>query len=240
MVDSFKNEKNAVLWLQDLLLPFLNSSGDQQIIETFINAYLYLQFNSLAAEEFDPALFKRILNSKDRHAQILFEIENLGNKIDVIDSFNHESSLNRIKDSKAFLVGMLTIALVNKEGKDIPENLKTRVPMIEERILNHYKNDWEVFWRGKGELFVVPKTKDVYGGKVAWAEGEIVFFITDYFFSCGIEDEKSRGNGFDKIGLCPNCGIFFAKKRKDQEGCSKQCSNNLRVKRFREKTICNA
>jgi hypothetical protein len=44
-----------------------------------------------------------------------------------------------------------------------------------------------------------------------------------------------KGPGFEKVGLCPNCGIFFAKSRKDQEYCSKRCNTAASVRRLRER-----
>jgi len=37
--------------------------------------------------------------------------------------------------------------------------------------------------------------------------------------------------GANFIGLCPKCGKFFEKKRKDQDYCSKKCGDAVRAKR---------
>jgi len=44
-----------------------------------------------------------------------------------------------------------------------------------------------------------------------------------------------KGPGFEKVGLCPNCGIFFERKRKNQEFCTNRCANTFGKRRDREK-----
>lgn len=39
------------------------------------------------------------------------------------------------------------------------------------------------------------------------------------------------GPGFEKVGKCPNCGVFFEKKRKDQEYCSRHCKSVVSMRR---------
>lgn len=49
------------------------------------------------------------------------------------------------------------------------------------------------------------------------------------------ESDIIKGPGFDKVGICPNCGIFFEKKRKDQEYCSNRCRNNTQMRQYMRK-----
>lgn len=140
----------------------------------------------------------------------------------------------RLIETRDFLKDMLSITLMREREAALPETLKDRIPATEARILSHFQSGrTSVEWKGQGECFFLTSCQELTGELGAF-EHLAVCAILKCLYSLH-EKYFYTGTGFHKIGLCPNCGIFFEKKRKDQEFCSKRCGSNVRVKKAYQK-----
>jgi ribosomal protein S27AE len=219
---TFTDEQHAARWLAKFALPFVNSTPDQ-LRKAAFNAYAQNISKGICrcdgtdevVEEFD---FER------------YDIYKL-----VTDQ--------ELADLQKLIKTMLHIVLSDKTYEELPKDIKRQRTGIEREIkrIVAEKPEYTVEWGGKGKAFVLRLAKDEDDKVVSKLEKWFVLAITVCLqsFSMADEIEPVKGEGFEKLGMCPNCGVFFAKKRKDQEYCSVKCKGTMlkRIKRQSSK-VC--
>lgn len=211
----FTDEQHAARWLAKFALPFVNAAPDQ-LRETAFNAY----------------------------AQNISKICRCDGTDEVIEKFDFERydiyrnvKTEELADLQKLIKTMLYIVLSDKYYEELPKDVKRQRKGIEEAIkkivAEQYK--YAVEWRGKGKAFALRVAKDSDDKVVPTLKKWLVLAIVACLRSFSMADEivPMRGQGFDKIGMCPNCGVFFEKNRKDQEYCSFRCKDATmkRIKR---------
>lgn len=142
--------------------------------------------------------------------------------------FKRESKESKILKFRDILSAMLKIALLGKQGKGLPPDLIEKIPMVEECILDAVSGEKPVVvWRGREGTYKIVLPPDA--PKKEFGQG-VYSWIRDIAESFQRQSAKDKAlesfltsYGYEIVGLCPNCGIFFAKKRKDQEHCSRNC-----------------
>lgn len=149
-----------------------------------------------------------------------------------------------IVDLQNLIKDMLLIALLGRQNKPIPQEIESRIPRIEKRINNAIaRSSIRVRWRGSAGNFVVSFFASKPRDSLNAAPSGIIEGVFNAFIAVpGTENEPEiLGPGYDHIGMCPNCGIFFAKGRTDQLYCSKRCKGTdlKRLERQRKKLSTN-
>lgn len=230
--------KQKLAWLSDFVIPYLNLKSDKELNDFFLSFHMA----ELESEEADERQYQDGLSEEYRQAWLA-----AGNKDYSIDRlFEHfkQSLLTEIQqpDFTEKLRGlwllannMMCIPLLSRRGEIIPEDMLLAIPDIEKKIeVLEGGLPKKASYKGFGGIYIqgVPDEEDrTYFRK---AEAKSVYAIYTSFFSLP-DDNRFIGPGYNKFGKCPNCGTFFEKKRKDQDGCSAACNNNLRQKRFKNK-----
>ncbi len=220
MIPTFSDEQHAARWLAKFALPFVNATPEH-LRKTAFNVYA----------------------------------QNIGKKQpcrcdgtdDVVKDFDYEGydTYKRVTDKKLadlqkLIKTMLYIALSGKYYEELPKDIKRQVEGIEETIktvFTRVKCCYE--WKGKGRASVLREGRKG-DGVISRLEEWFIQTITDCLYSISLapachEIEPMKGEGFDKIGMCPVCNAFFEKKRKDQDFCSDKCSAAARMRRLRSK-----
>jgi len=212
----FTDEQHAARWLAKFALPFVNAAPDQ-LRETAFNAY----------------------------AQNISKIWRCDGTDEVIEKFDFErydiyrkTKTEELAALQKLIQTMLYIVLSDKRYEELPKDVKRQVKGIEKTIKNVFiriKCCYE--WKGKGQASVLREGKES-DGVISRLEEWFVQAITLCLCSVSLapachEIEPMKGAGFDKLGMCPNCGVFFEKNRKDQEYCSFRCKDATmkRIKR---------
>ncbi len=128
---------------------------------------------------------------------------------------------------------MLQIAIMSHQGRKVPDEVETRTKSIQDHIEQAFReNEYFACWNSSAGTFVAPKP----------------FYLNNEFGSLNNETIKTvvwnftripdspcpDGDGFRWIGLCPNCGIFFEKRRRDQLYCSEVCGGTVRSKKSKK------
>jgi hypothetical protein len=149
--------------------------------------------------------------------------------------FPAQASLKELLDLQDFLKNVMTIALMEKRKDCFPEPLQNQIPTIENRINENLDTlNTKAFWRGQGECYEA-KTIQPSKNEVKRFERFFVRCILKCLYSFWIDEENFYiGKGYEKVGRCPNCEIFFEKKRKNQEYCSEKCRKAAQMRRLRE------
>lgn len=131
---------------------------------------------------------------------------------------------------------MLSIALHGIQGRPIPKIVEEKIPQIEDFInIAVARNRSRAHWRGaKGNfvLYLPAQSLDLF----CVVQSMTVSVMVEAFeMRVGIDRQISKkGVGFTFVGLCPNCGVFFVKKRKDQLYCSEVCGGTARSKKSKQ------
>ncbi|PKL48108.1 MAG: hypothetical protein CVV42_10635 [Candidatus Riflebacteria bacterium HGW-Riflebacteria-2] len=215
MNPTFTDEQHAARWLARFALPFVNAEPDQ-LRETAFNAYAQntskiwrCDGTDEVVEEFDFERYDIYRNTKSEELAALQKL----------------------------IQTMLYIVLSGKKHEELPKDIKRQVESIEKAIkLVSTGIEYSYEWKGRGKAHTLRIAKDG-DGLISRLKEWFVLAITNclYSFSLADEIEPMKGQGFEKIGMCPNCGIFFEKRRKDQEYCSARCQQTMAVRRVREK-----
>lgn len=209
----FKDSSDALAWFIEYVLPFVN-----------------------CATEIDKqnAFFRILQNNSD--------LEGFG------DDEKHYKGANEFH---RFIKRLMLTAFALENPKSAVSELKipdTSLSDIEARLKDFLRpGDLWVRWNEKACFAGVnPKLLTLEGYMEQFVVHSIVqcFYVMPcvYGLSRSIYHDKSardgdyvKGPGFEKVGLCPNCGIFFAKSRKDQAYCSRRCNTAASVRRSRER-----
>jgi len=211
----FTDEQHAARWLAEFALPFVNATPDQ-LRETAFNAY----------------------------AQNISKIWRCDGTDEVIEKFDFErydiyrnAKTEELATLQKLIQTMLYIVLSGKKHEELPKDVKRQIEGIEktiELVATGAKYCYEWKGRGKAHTLRIAKAND---GVISRLKEWFIMAATMclYSFSLANEIEPIKGQGFEKIGMCPVCGIFFEKTRKDQEACTTKCSNALRQRRFKAK-----
>jgi hypothetical protein len=208
----FTDEQHAARWLAKFALPFVNAAPDQ-LRETAFNAY----------------------------AQNISKIWRCDGTDEVIEKFDFErydiyrkTKTEELAALQKLIQTMLYIVLSGKRHEELPKDIKRQVESIEKAIElvatgTKYSHEWK--GKGKAHTLRIAKAND---GVISRLKEWLIMAATMclYSFSLSDEVEPMKGQGFEKIGMCPKCEIFFEKKRKDQEYCSKRCRDADAAKRM--------
>jgi hypothetical protein len=135
---------------------------------------------------------------------------------------------------------MLYIVLSGKRHEELPKDVKLQVKGIEKAVKDVFtrvKCRYE--WKGKGQASVLREGKES-DGVISRLEEWLIQAITMCLYSVSLapachEIEPMKGAGFDKLGMCPMCEVFFEKIRKNKEYCSEKCQQAALMRRIRSK-----
>lgn len=215
MLDSLNEEKKNLAWIKKYFIPFYNSKSDDEIKKTFTAAYVGSLWQDCESQE-GEGYFSNLIRER----------------------FNKPLFLKEVKEAKAFLEDVVKIAFLGERDEELPPELKKKTPEIEKRIRHYFleQQELEIKWRGKNENYVVTSYSLAGQGddRVGAVTRHAVLAITTCFCSSAADFNFEKGIGFEKVGMCPNCEIFFEKKRKDQEYCSAKCQKAAGMRRIRE------
>jgi hypothetical protein len=213
----------SIKWFIGNVLPFLNAKTDKELLNSFVRIVI-------EREEFSSVYGKAI--SKAMNIEVPGSIYNTPEEagFDAEEQLEDEDNFNELMESWAFLKEALRIAFSEKTVLN---------EELENRIKKNLAANHTVKWQGKGKTYVFATDKGISNSNlVAEVERDLVSLIVSFFgnsntfiFSSDSILSKAFAAAYEKIGMCPNCGIFFEKKRKDQEYCSKSCGSNVRVKK---------
>ncbi len=213
MNPTFTDEQHAARWLAKFALPFVNATPDQ-LRKTASNAYAWNTFNGIC----------RCDGTDKEPPKVDFERN---------DTYKRVTD-QELTDLQKLVKTMLYIVLSGKRHEDLPKDVKQQVKEIEkaiESVFTSTKYNYE--WKGKGKAHTLRKGKKGDGLISRLKEWFIVAITTClYSFSLSDDIEPMKGAGFEKIGMCQKCEIFFEKKRRDQEYCSKRCRDADAAKRM--------
>lgn len=208
------DQDEAMEWLIEYVLPFANAKDDKEIIILLLKAnnyafadasYMTHRITDLYAPKIKPDI-------KEVFRTALLE----------------KSTTTKRAQSHTLIKDMLTIRL----AMAIPEAVKKRIPATERQIKNILNGEkfTGVSWRSSDKCIV----------HAPMFEPELVLENVTFFMVRGIAKnlyayKGNCGSAIEKVGMCPNCGIFFNKKRKDQEYCSRSCKSIFVSRKFRNK-----
>lgn len=217
MNTTFTDEQHAARWLAKFALPFVNATPDQ-LRKVAFNTY---------AQNIGKKQPCRCDGTDDVIEEFDFE------RYDIYKRVTDQE----LTDLQKLIKTMLYIVLFGKRHEELPKDIKRQVESIEKAIeLVSTGTKYSYEWKGKGKAHTLRIAKDG-DGLISRLKEWFILAITNclYSFSLADEIEPMKGQGFEKIGMCPVCGIFFEKKRKDQEYCSARCQQTMAVRRVREK-----
>lgn len=139
-----------------------------------------------------------------------------------------------IKELHFMLKTMLVVAFRGFRGQSIDDIPSSVIKAIEKKMNEIFKKKQpEATWRGLGGNYVMYSSKSHKLDPFSLAAGDWVNCVASLFsfYPDATGKPEILGVGYNIVGMCSNCGIFFAKKRKDQEYCSKACGSNVRAKK---------
>lgn len=213
----FTDEQHAARWLAKFALPFVNATLDQ-LRETAFNAY---------AQNVGKKTLWRCDGTDEVLKKIDFERYDIYKKV----------TDQELADLQNLVKTMLRIVLSGKRHEELPKDIKRQVAGIEETIKGVITGTEYCYeWKGKGKAHTlrVGKAND---GVLSELKEWLILAITMCLYSYSLNDELEpmKGEGFDKIGMCPVCGVFFEKVRKSKEYCSENCQQTALMRRVRSK-----
>jgi len=157
-----------------------------------------------------------------------------GEAIDFYKRYHTQNALKKeTEDStilkfRSILSAMLKIAILGKQNREISPALTDMIPVVKACILDAFSYERpDVIWNGREGTYkfdanIVGIRKEFGQGVYSWIRD-----IAEAFHRQPSKDKALESFltsfGYEVVGLCPNCGIFFSKKRKDQEYCSRNC-----------------
>lgn len=145
-----------------------------------------------------------------------------------------------IQDLQKMIRSMLTIAIRGKRGESISDIPIDVVEEIEDRINKAFeRGNPAANWRGVGGTYLTYDSNPDLNMLHICSSFIIHDVVKAFEFLPAPGGKPFRaGPGFDWLGLCPNCGIFFEKNRKNQEYCSKRCKDAKLMRIYRNKKKC--
>lgn len=214
-MEFYESEKELKAVLINEIIPFVNAKQDSAAaIELFVEAnagagVLERERAVYLAEHGEPmpkwALegAASILNQRAQHLR---------------------GKPKEIKELQYMLKTMLVIAFRGEKGQPIEDIPSGSIRALETKLNEIYKRP-EAKWRGIEGNYVI---NSLQGERL-----DPFFFAAGRWFNCvavlfkllpGFDGKPEiLGAGYSVAGMCPNCRIFFAKKRRDQGYCSRNC-----------------
>lgn len=218
---SFIDEQHAARWLAKFALPFVAASTPEQIRHEANTAYAQ--------------------NVGKKH---LCLCDGTDEPVKKFDFERHAPYQKPTKQELAKLQDlvktMLTIVLSGKRHDEMPKDIRRQVAGVEKTIKDVFDNaEYCYEWKGKGEASVLREGKSgdsLISRLREWFVSAIVMCLYSLSLApTAPEIEPMKGEGFDKIGMCPVCGVFFKKIRKNKEHCSERCQQTALMRRVRSK-----
>lgn len=217
MKSPFIDEQHAARWLARFALPFVKADTAKQLRETAFSAYAQNVPNLWRGDKTDL-----------QTPEVDYDRYDIYKKVED----------QELADLQGLVKAMLHIVLSGSRHESLPQEIKRQVPAIEREIKKVTRSpEYSVDWKGSGRAAVIPIAADKEQ-VVARLKEWIILGITNCLYSFSLADEVKtmKGYGFEKLGLCPNCGIYFEKKRKDQEYCSVKCKGTM-LKRIKRQSV---
>lgn len=132
--------------------------------------------------------------------------------------------------------GMITIPILSKRGEPIPEGVIRLIRQIEHRLTSlRSERKLKVNWKSYGRTYAVTIDHAIEEKSLFFVFEARLLIAAEFAFHSKKDEPALDGPGFDKVGICPNCGIFFEKKRKNQEYCSSNCKSAAMMRRMRSR-----
>lgn len=216
MNPTFTDEQHAARWLAKFALPFVNAKATTQLRYTAFTAYSQNVPRIWRGDKTDLPI-----------PEIDFE------RLGIYKNVTNEE----LKKLQGLVKAMLYIVLSERLHKDLPEDIREQIESIKQEIEAVVNGvEYSARWEGKARAIVLRVAKND-DGVLSYLKEWFILGITTtlYSFSLGEELTPMQGEGFDKLGLCPVCGVFFEKIRKNKEYCSDNCAEAARMRRVRRK-----
>lgn len=217
------NNDKSIEFVKRFLIPFVNAKSDKEKLESFENI------------------------AKDG---ITFLMDRPKLKIVIADNANLKLVSEKINQTHEIILKMLRIALVDGEFEKLyPEKINNynadywELTDLEKYIVETLEENYKEFiqyWRGKGLTFPMFQNHKI-GNIYSFIEEKLIRLLILLFESSGtITKDKNEPDTYTAIGykyfaICPKCGKFFYKKRKDMIFDSEKCSNAEHQKRHRKR-----
>jgi len=230
-MEFYESEKELKKVLVNDIIPFVNADPDsEEVFTQFVEANTSLRL----VEEGKADYFKDFKKPQpDRGVEMMISVLDHNRRF-----FNDKHK--EIKELHFMLKTMLIIAFRGFRGQsidDIPSNV---IRTIEKKMNEIFKRKQpESRWRGMGGNYVMYSPKGHKLDPFSSAAGHWINCVTTLFDFYPDANGKPEflGDGYSVVGMCPNCGIFFGKKRKDQEYCSRNCqvvASNRQRRQFKK------
>lgn len=209
--EELSEEAAAFKWVCKYVLPFVNAASDAESLRVFCLAYAELRLN-FRAENTRPENIEKLVQS-------------------ISAKLKEESSMTELKTLREFLDELLCVCLTPTQVMSRSEDEARKIEDWIEAVLTTSMLRAE--WRGFGNCIVLSYPTKL--GCLAAYEYSAVKSITTCFSSLICDNIREISPWIEKIGVCPNCNVFFEKKRKDQEYCSKRCRDNTQMRQYMRK-----
>lgn len=202
-------------------------------------------------DEYDPCDDIELLNSQEivsiendlRNFIVPFlSAETEKKAIKIYNDYHRQNSLEKESNPKTILKfrdiisAMLKIAILGKQGQELPDDLTNMISPVEECIEKAFTTEKpQVFWRGKEGTWQLPAltSSDDKNGFGPMSYSWFRELTLSFHRMPGAEVLSSFG--YDIVGICLNCGAFFKKNRKDQKYCKKNCKSASAMRRRYQK-----
>ena len=216
------NENKSIEFVKRFLIPFVNAKSDKEKLESFENI------------------------AKDG---IAFLMDRPKLKIVIADNANLKLVSEKIKQTHEIILKMLRIALIDGEfaklypeytcnkSMDLFEKYTDLEIYLKNTLIQDYYNKSILIWRDKGLRTRLLKDLD-YKELYQTIESIIIDLLVENFqseFDFSDDDKTIDAIGYKYFAICPKCGKFFYKKRKDMIFDSEKCRLAQSQKRFRIK-----
>lgn len=221
MNTTFTDEQHAARWLAKFALPFVNATPDQ--------------LRKVAFNVYAQNIGKKHLCRCDGTDEVVEEFD-----FERYDIYKRVTD-QELTDLQKLIKTMLYIVLSGKRHEELPKDVEPQLTGIEMEIgrVVTEQHEYVVEWKGRGRAFALKVAKDgsdeIISRLKAWFILAATMCLTSY--SMADEIEPMTGEGFRKIGMCPNCGLFFEKRRKDQEYCSVVCKGTMLKRLWRKSHV---
>ncbi len=213
----FTDEQHAARWLARFAIPFANANTPRAIREAAFTAFAY-----------NASMIWRGDGADVETSEADFENDEI---------YKHIKN-NELVGLQELVKSMLYIVLSGKKHEELPSEIIQRITDIELEINKVVTRvpDCLVNWKGSGNSIIIPMPTDKESVLTRLKEW-FILAITKCLYSFTILSmiSPTRGHGFEKIGMCPVCGLFFEKIRKNKEFCSENCAETARMRRVRSK-----
>ncbi|KAF1079417.1 MAG: hypothetical protein GQF41_4297 [Candidatus Rifleibacterium amylolyticum] len=243
-MNSFSDQERAIEWLIEYVLPFVNSASISEIAESLVkvtDAAIILgtddkmqKTSETTAEEIHALTNDKMLSKQAEDLNVFIKqvmtIALIKKPYDELpaDIKNHIDSIEKritkhFSDSKPVAswrgMGQCCIDLERTLGSAMNIAEKAMIHAIVACLYCDYSLTEE------NRMLVRGTTEFKHSYKISTIDLD--------FSLCDSDNGLYFGQGYFKIGMCPNCGVFFRKSRKDQEYCSRSCKSAFISRKIR-------